>query len=51
MKNFSKWFKDNISVQLWTPQYSAFRASYDELTHDLYLSDNSKCLVYNTYLN
>ena len=51
MKNFSKWFKDNILVQLWTPQYSAFRASYDELTHDLYLSDNSKCLVYNTYLN
>lgn len=51
MKNFSKWFKDNISLQLWTPQYSAFRASYDELTHDLYLSDNSKCLVYNTYLN
>lgn len=48
---FSQWFKDNITGDIWNPTNEAFRSSYDEITHDLYLINRSTCLVYNTLLH
>ena len=54
--SFSQWFKDNITGNIWTPNSrDAFRTSYDEVTHDLYIITNSSettkgCLIYNTLL-
>lgn len=51
---FSEWFRENISGNIWTPKTrDAFRTSYDEVTHDLYIitdKDSQGCLVYNTLL-
>lgn len=55
---FSSWFKKNLNGHIWNAKdRDNFRASYDEITHDLYLvkndpDDPSKnvCLVYNTLL-
>lgn len=48
---FSTWFKNNLTGQLWVVGgLNNIRSSYDEVTHDLYLTHNEYCLVYNTML-
>ena len=52
--NFSQWFKDagNLAQTSWTPnvQNKAFKALYDNITNDVYLSNPDTCLVYNLNL-
>jgi len=51
---FSRWFKNpkNLSGSIWSANSNnAFRASYDETTHDLYLIRDNQCIVFNTLLN
>jgi len=48
---FSVWFKKAVDCNIWGPNNKkAFKSSYDELTHDLYLINEDYCLVYNTLL-
>jgi len=44
---FSKWFKDNISGEIWNPNNSAFRISSDKIKHDVYIINKDNCLCYN----
>lgn len=55
--SFSMWFKEHLNGTMWDAKNrSNYRASYDEITHDLYLSkyerhdSNQACLVYNTLI-
>ena len=49
-KYFSTWFKENIDNSVWNPNTNiqAFRLNYDSNTKDLYISNNTTCLLYNT---
>ena len=51
-KYFSVWFKENINNDVWNPNTNiqAFRLNYDSNTKDLYISNDSTCLLYNTKL-
>lgn len=44
---FADWSKENISLNKWTIDTDAFRTSSDKITHDVYFTNNEKCLCYN----
>lgn len=49
--NFSTWFKENVNNKIWNYQnMDAFRLNYDSSTKDLYISNNTTCLLYNSEL-
>lgn len=51
IQGFSQWFKDNVNGTIWSPNnYTAFKLSFDELTKDLYIVNDTEALVYNTQL-
>lgn len=51
LQGFTQWFKDNINGTIWTPKnYTAFKLSFDELTKDLYIINETEALVYNAQL-
>ena len=51
-KYFSIWFKENINNDIWNPNTNtqAFRLNYDSSTQDLYIINDSTCLLYNVGL-
>lgn len=52
LQGFNSWFNDAISGTIWNPNAAdAFTISFDELTKDLYISNNETCLVYNAILD
>lgn len=48
--SFDSWFKENANGVVWNPTNDGFKLSYDNITKDLYISNNETCLVFNNKL-